>query len=129
MNFLTKMVDGVSTESDSFIPYTAYPVILFLNAIKRFSEENIGNKVLVGFVGEIMGLALAVFMFLETVVVALLVGLILLGLSVQAKIENKMKEFALHSKIIGKNLGQRVGRALAVSFFSGPIAAGGCDQD
>lgn len=123
MNFLTKMVDGVRTESDSFIPYTAYPVILFIDATSRFKHDNIGRRVLVGITGEIMGLLLAVFMFLETVVVALLVGLILLGLSVKAKIENKMAAFAIASKAIGKNLGQRVAIALAVSLFSGGAAA------
>ena len=122
MDFLRKMVNG-SPNDGYATPYTIYPLVLFTKATKRFKDENIGNKVLVGITGEIMGLALAVFMFLETVVVALLVGLILLGLSVQAKIENKMASFAIDSKDIAIELCTRAIVAFYLSFLSGVFAA------
>ena len=122
MDFLRKMVNGSSNDAYA-TPYTFYPLVLFSNATKRFKNENLGNKVLVGITGEIMGLALAVFMFLETVVVALLVGLILLGLSVQAKIENKMAGFAIASKDIEIELRTRAMTAFVFSFLSGGFAA------
>jgi len=124
MNVLRVIVNGLHKDGAS-VPYTCKPLALFMETAKKYMTEGtsdnvpIGKKVLVGITGEIIGLAIAVFMFLETVFVTLFVGLILLGLFVQAKIRNKMDDFAQESKNLGEQLGQRVLIFLHTSFLGG----------
>ena len=129
MNFLTTMVIGDYVNGDKFpAPFAYKPAKLFVNATKDCMTGTLdkkvpmGKKVLVGLAGTIIGLTLSPFMILENVVVAILVGIILLGLSVQAKISNQMPQFAYNSRVIGKALGQRVLANFMGTFFTGVLA-------